>query len=193
MSGVLSPISMPSPAPVGIQEALGAEGYTALPWNGKWVGDNVQAINAFIASYDELPAVKKQAIATVEQSLQDKINAGLSYTWTDSSGTQQKSVIALDEMMQGKVNRMVAIASNTLNPPSGITMPIWPSSTMWATQSGPLLPVATPGAMLQLGAAVGHYVMGLDQYAQYLALQIEGASSASDVATILSGASWPTN
>ncbi|WP_029313209.1 hypothetical protein [Acidiphilium angustum] len=167
----------------GLLDAFSAAG---IGWwwegGGLWVS-NLTAAQAIVAAYNPLPAEQAAAIATVEVALASLIAAGL---------VIGSSTVAIDPTTQSEINQLCNLAHVTI---AGLTSVVWPTSPTryWPVISGPPIALGTPQDALAIGVPAAHYVWSLKNYADTLAAQIMAETTSAGVASVLSGASWPTS
>lgn len=177
-------IKLPNPIPTGLLAAIGAQGILVWFAPGGCSTSNDSAAQSIVTGYDPLPAEQSAAIATVEATLAAKIAAGFTYSGT-TIGISPADIV--------NINSMASQALLTLSPPSGVTPAAWPSGFEWLQQgAGSPIPLTAP-EMLSMANACAHYVSALILYADTLAAQIRAATTSAGVASVLSGASWPTS
>lgn len=168
----------------GLQAAFAAAGVQCQWQDGAMLVSDLTAAQNIVASYNPVPAEQAAAITTVQATLAGLIAAGFTYSGT-TIGISPADIV--------NINSMASQALLTLSPPSGVTPAAWPSGFEWLPQgAGSPIPLTAP-EMLSLANACAHYVSALILYADTLAAQIMAATTSSGVASVLSGASWPTS
>lgn len=175
-AGFVAVVSAPPPSSpsAGNEWVLGSP-QAVQNASGTWVPNWVQQAVP-------LAAAQQQALATVEATLAAKIAAGLTYIGV---------TIAIDPIAQGRIHRIYSKAKEVVAGTNGVT---WNTGRKWPTMTpGVTLALPTAQDMVTMALAAVAYVADLEFYAVDLTDQIENATSASAVQSILSGASWPTS
>lgn len=167
----------------GLLGALSAAGLSPRYVGTTLYVSDLAAAQAFVASYNPLPATQAQAIAQVGAIYLEKIAAGFTYNGV---------VVGCDETTQGDIDRLSSIASNIA---AGRISSAWPSTRQISAMPGQTggVPVGTPAAMLAFGGAYGTYIADLRFYADSLIGQIQAAATASAVQSIDLTTGWPTS
>lgn len=181
-------VTLPSPIPPGLVESAIAAGISLYGQNGEWMSDTPVAVSSFVSSYDPLPWLRAQALATVASTLASHIAAGFTYQGVTVEITGEASVVGSPT---GNIDAMAAIASNTI---AGTVTTAWPTGFGWVGKgTTATIPLSTPQAMVAFAAATGHYKSALIQYANNLEAQIEAATTAAAVQSIDLTSGWPTS
>lgn len=167
----------------GLQAAFAAAGIQCQWQGGAMLVSDLTAAQAIVASYNPLPAEQAAAIATVEAALASLIALGL---------VIGGSTVAIDPTTQSEINQLCNLAHVTI---AGLTSVAWPTTPTryWPVLSGAPIALGTPQDALAIAVPAAHYVWSLKNYAQTLAAQIMAATTSAGVASVLSGASWPTS
>lgn len=170
----------------GLQFAIFASGNRVWNENGTWYADDISAVTNFIASYNPLAYVQRQALATVAETLASRLGAGFTY-----SGV----LIDCGDQAQGRISRVAQMAADILDGKitKAWTSRTWPSMTPAATG----LTLAGAQDMINMAGAVGSYVADNEFHAADLEAQIlaSTATAASIAALDLdnSKGTWPTS
>ena len=147
---------------------------------------DLAAAQSLVSSYNPLPAIQAQALATVATTLTARISAGFTYNGV---------LVACDEASQGKIDRVANMAENIIAGRSAVT---WTSRTWPPFALGnPGVPLATAQDMVTFGTAIGDYMADNEFHAADLTAQIMAstATAASIGALDLdnSKGTWPTS
>ena len=165
----------------GLRDAFLAAGISCQWQNGSLLVSDLSAAQSLAASYNPLPAIQQQALATVQATLATKLAAGLAIG---------SNVIAIDAAAQTEIAALAILALATI---SGTATTPWPTGRTWPVVSGTPIPLTTPQDLIAVGAPGAHYVWSLKNYANGLAAQIAAATTAAAVQAIDLVGGWPTS